>query len=221
MDADRTDEAIRRFEAVSMDYSDAATMYALAQIEFLADGTGETWAQAYTDSYAIYLKVDDAFYTLVKDLLYNPMEGSYLRELAETLNTELWVEQRLAGAALEELYTDIDPDAWYVVKVATAIAAGVMQGTSDTTFSPDADTTRGQLVTMLYRMDGEPELEGNLGYPFEDVAPTPGIPTRCTGPGATASSWATAARSSRRRTPSPGSSWRPCCTAMLRTRAMT
>ena len=171
VDADRTDEAIRRFEAVSMDYSDAATMYALAQIEFLADGTGETWAQAYTDSYAIYLKVDDAFYTLVKDLLDNPMEGSYLRELAETLNTELRVEQRLAGAALEELYTDIDPDAWYVVKVATAIAAGVMQGTSDTTFSPDADTTRGQLVTMLYRMDGEPELEGNLGYPFEDVAP--------------------------------------------------
>ena len=42
--------------------------------------------------------MDDAFYTLVKDLLYNPMEGSYLRELAETLNTELWVEQRLAGA---------------------------------------------------------------------------------------------------------------------------
>ena len=115
--------------------------------------------------------MDDAFYTLVKDLLDNPMEASYLWELAETLNTELWVEQRLAGAALEELYTDIDPDAWYVVKVATAIAAGVMQGTSDTTFSPDADTTRGQRVTMLYRMDGEPELEGNLGYPYEDVAP--------------------------------------------------
>ena len=33
-DADRTDEAIRRFEAVSMDYSDAATMYALAQSSF-------------------------------------------------------------------------------------------------------------------------------------------------------------------------------------------
>src|SRR5699024_8503771 len=63
-DADRTDEAIRRFEAVAMDYSDAATMYALAQIKFMADGTSETWAQAYTDSYAIYLKVDDAFYTL-------------------------------------------------------------------------------------------------------------------------------------------------------------
>src|SRR5699024_10381866 len=113
-----------------------------AQIKFMADGTSETWAQAYTDSYAIYLKVDDAFYTLVKDLLDNPMEASYLRELAETLNTELKVEHRLAGAALEELYTDIDPDAWYVVEVATAIAAGVMQGTSDTTFSPDADPTR-------------------------------------------------------------------------------
>ena len=92
MDADRTDEAIRRFEAVSMDYSDAATMYALAQIEFLADGTGETWAQAYTDSYAIYLKVDDVFYTLVKDLLDNPMEASYLRELAERRGLHAVVE---------------------------------------------------------------------------------------------------------------------------------
>ncbi len=101
----------------------------------------------------------------------NPMEESYLRELAETLNTELRVDQRLAGTSLEGMYTDVDPEAWYVLEVAKAIAAGLMQGTSDTTFSPDDDTTRGQLVTMLYRMDGEPELEGNLGYPFEDVAP--------------------------------------------------
>ena len=101
----------------------------------------------------------------------NPMEESYIQQLAETIETQLELDQQLAGGILELTYTDVDPDAWYVLDVMKAIQAGLMQGTSDTTFSPDAATTRGQLVTMLYRMEGQPELGGNLGYPYEDVAP--------------------------------------------------
>ena len=34
-----------------------------------------------------------------------------------------------------------------------------MNGTGETTFGPDETTTRGMIVTILYRMEGEPETE--------------------------------------------------------------
>ena len=42
-------------------------------------------------------------------------------------------------------------DAAYAQAVAWAVEEGVTSGTSDTTFSPDATCTRGQIVTFLYR----------------------------------------------------------------------
>ena len=45
---------------------------------------------------------------------------------------------------------------------------GLMKGTSNTTFSTDAQMTRAMLVTVLYRMAGEPAVSGGTG--FVDVA---------------------------------------------------
>lgn len=36
----------------------------------------------------------------------------------------------------------------------------IMNGTSDTLFSPNAELTRGMVVTILYRMEGEPLHDG-------------------------------------------------------------
>ena len=35
----------------------------------------------------------------------------------------------------------------------------LMYGTTDTTFAPDDALTRGMFVTMLYRMEGKPEVD--------------------------------------------------------------
>ena len=43
-----------------------------------------------------------------------------------------------------------------------------MYGTTDTTFAPDDALTRGMFVTMLYRMEGKPEVTGSTS--FTDVA---------------------------------------------------
>lgn len=48
-------------------------------------------------------------------------------------------------------FTDVKADAYYNDDVIWAAAEGITVGTSDTTFSPDADCTRGQMVTFLYR----------------------------------------------------------------------
>ena len=48
-------------------------------------------------------------------------------------------------------FSDVGPDAWYREAVLWAVQAGITDGTSDTTFSPDQTCTRGQIVTFLYR----------------------------------------------------------------------
>lgn len=48
-------------------------------------------------------------------------------------------------------FTDIDTDAYYANAVQWAVNKGVTAGTSATTFNPNGDCTRAQIVTFLYR----------------------------------------------------------------------
>ena len=48
-------------------------------------------------------------------------------------------------------FADVAADAYYAPAVQWAVANGITNGTSSTTFSPDAPCTRGQIVTFLYR----------------------------------------------------------------------
>ena len=48
-------------------------------------------------------------------------------------------------------FADISADAYYADAVAWAVSEGVTVGTSDTTFSPNMNCTRAQIVTFLYR----------------------------------------------------------------------
>ena len=57
------------------------------------------------------------------------------------------------GAAMP--FTDVAADAYYAPAVAWAAANGVTGGTTPTAFSPDADCTRAQIVTFLYRCLGK------------------------------------------------------------------
>ena len=45
---------------------------------------------------------------------------------------------------------------------------GMMNGTSDTTFAPDLTTSRSMIVTILYRLEGEPVVDDAMD--FTDVA---------------------------------------------------
>ncbi len=48
-------------------------------------------------------------------------------------------------------FTDVTADAWYAEAVSWAVEAGVVKGTSETTFDPEGNITREQIATMLYR----------------------------------------------------------------------
>ncbi len=65
-------------------------------------------------------------------------------------------------------FTDVPSDAYYSDAVAWAIAHGITNGTTETTFSPDNSCTRAQMVTFLWRTAGSP-APANKANPFRDV----------------------------------------------------
>ena len=83
--------------------------------------------------------------------------------------TFLW---RAAGSPEPETrampFTDVPVGSYYYNAVLWAIENGITEGTSDTTFSPDATCSRAQIVTFLWRAGGSPAASGNSA--FTDVA---------------------------------------------------
>ena len=65
-------------------------------------------------------------------------------------------------------FVDVAPGSYCYEAVKWAVANGITKGTDATHFSPNATCTRGQVVTFLYRAEGEPAVGGSVG--FVDVA---------------------------------------------------
>lgn len=62
-------------------------------------------------------------------------------------------------------FQDVPKDAWYASAVAEFSSAGLVNGTAPGVFSPDQTVTRGQIVTILHRMAGEPAASGAVRFP--------------------------------------------------------
>ena len=64
-------------------------------------------------------------------------------------------------------FTDVGSGDWFYEDVLYVYNQGLMEGTGADTFSPDAAVTRGQVVTILWRMAGSPVV--NFAMDFSDV----------------------------------------------------
>lgn len=60
-------------------------------------------------------------------------------------------------------FTDVHADDYFYTAVLWAVENGITNGTSAKTFSPDATVTRAQVVTFLWRANGQPTA-GNSGF---------------------------------------------------------
>lgn len=67
----------------------------------------------------------------------------------------------------EEPFDDVSDSAWYADAVQYVYENGIMNGVTATEFGPNMTTNRAMIVTMLYRLEGEPAAE-TAG--FTDVA---------------------------------------------------
>ena len=70
-------------------------------------------------------------------------------------------------APVGEPFLDVNEGDWFYDAVAYAYENGLMDGVGGNRFAPNSATTRAQLVTILYRLEGQPAVSGDL--PFTDV----------------------------------------------------
>ena len=69
---------------------------------------------------------------------------------------------------IEEVpFKDVSETVWYYNSVKYCYDNGIIMGTTDTTFSPNNNLTRANLVTILWRMEGNQKVSGSLK--FSDV----------------------------------------------------
>ena len=66
-----------------------------------------------------------------------------------------------------EPFVDVAEGDWFYDAVVYAYQNELMDGVGGNRFAPNSETTRAQLVTILYRLEGEPAVSGDL--PFTDV----------------------------------------------------
>ena len=74
--------------------------------------------------------------------------------LVGTADISLWVNP----------FSDVAETRWYYDAVRYVSANGLMNGTADTAFNPNGKTSRGMIVTILWRMENQPSSEKEMTF---------------------------------------------------------
>jgi len=97
-------------------------------------------------------------------------KGGVLSDSVSTGTIEQEIQEN--EVPLEELWVnpfkDVNDTDWFFGAVQYINQKGLIQGTASDTFSPNIPLTRGMAVTVLYRLEGSPSVDG-LDNPFSDV----------------------------------------------------
>ena len=80
-----------------------------------------------------------------------------------------WTLDALYPSVLDAIFggmdfSDVSPRDWFYKDVEYVYEKGIMDGIDKHTFAPDANLTRGMLVTILYRIEGEPVTCGSADF---------------------------------------------------------
>ena len=86
---------------------------------------------------------------------FSPNANMSRAEMAQTYVNLL----QLTEKADISRFTDVDPDAWYADAIAKCVAAGILNGTSDTTISPQGTVDREQMFVSFGRAMGLKPVE--------------------------------------------------------------
>ena len=136
---------------------DPAATYAVITNNFCAAGG---------DTYYAFAAAKEQFDTGV------PLDEAVMAYVTEELGGvigEKYAEPQGRITVKVNPFTDVANDAYYTDAVMWAVDNKITDGTTDTTFSPDQDCNRAQVVTFLWRAAGSPAPTA-AENPFTDVA---------------------------------------------------
>lgn len=127
-----------------------------------ADGTA---VKAQGGDIAVVAAVPDLGYRL-KELKVNG------QSIEEMIYMDIVSENLVFEAEFEKIvlpFKDVKAKAWYYDDVMYVYSWELMNGMTKTKFEPNTEMSRAMLVTVLWRMVGEPEAEENVELPFTDL----------------------------------------------------
>lgn len=82
---------------------------------------------------------------------------------SNTVDLDFWFDP--SGTPGNDLpFRDVNVGQWFYDSVAWAHANGIVKGITATSFEPDTKAFRGHVITMLYRMEGEPAVSGTSSF---------------------------------------------------------
>lgn len=132
---------------------DADATYTIVTNDFLAAGGDTYYAFSAAESgYDTGISLDQVVMDYITEELDGTVTAAAYGQTANRIHTIS--------------YNDVTAGDWFTPDVIYVTLTGLMNGTGDG-FSPNNNINRAQLVTVLYRMAGQPEVTGE--NPFTDV----------------------------------------------------
>ncbi len=107
-------------------------------------------------------------YSISKVLVDGVNVGSVASYTFSNIYASHTIEAVFTSGTSTSPFKDVTNADWFYDAVSYIANAGLMKGTDAGTFSPDLSTTRGMIITIIYRLEGEPAVDS--GYTFKDVA---------------------------------------------------
>ncbi|TDF93454.1 S-layer homology domain-containing protein [Paenibacillus piri] len=128
----------------------------------MAFGAAAVQLKDIADSYAqkeIQALVDSGIISGYEDGTFQPRKAMTRAELAKIIVLSQGLKENADKASA---FTDVDKNSWYRGYVGALVDSKITEGTSATTFSPDAKVTREELVVFFIRAMGLEEAAGKL-----------------------------------------------------------
>lgn len=120
----------------------------------------------FTDVPAGFWAYDDIRYVVSKNIMLGKSAATFEPDSNMTRAQFITILYRLAGSpntdGYIEPFLDVSSGYWAYKAIVWGYNQGIISGVSPDMFMPDAGITRQQLVAMLYRYEGQPEVTGSL-----------------------------------------------------------
>lgn len=147
-------------ESINGKAFDPDATYVVVTNDFLAAGGDTYYAFSVSTSVDTGIPMDEAVMSYITE------------ELKGVVTAEKYGEPQGRITVLEPVFTDVVEGKWYYDAVMTAYEQELMNGVTANTFEPLTAMNRAMLVTMLYRLEGSPAVEGNVSETFTDCKDT-------------------------------------------------
>lgn len=159
------------------DHMDRLTDYIAVRSQWLLEEFS-TWNGETCKPLSIYLDVDTnkwyydeimavTQYGLMRGVAQSAFSPDTLATRAQIVQTIYNMEQP-EPIAYEQTFTDVHQNDWYGTVVNWGAKTGLISGYPDGSFRPNRSITRQELVTMLYRYAGSPEVTGTELQSYAD-----------------------------------------------------